>query len=346
MPPKPPATVFFVAILAGACFANHAAAQDVPLVSGGVGFFTVTNGGATTYQPHIEPLIVAPIGNSFLVESRGIIFEQFQPKENGQSGYEHNHFADIIYLQGDYLATRHITLVAGDYILPFNTYNDRLSEIWIENIQDGPLIASISAPGTGDGIGGMLSGSAVSTSKFSVGYNAWLSSHTGNFYFNSKRSSGGRVSFYLPKSGIEFGASYERLLEHAQENLSGAYLWWEPADSGFRFRGEYTHGGHAQGYWFETDYRTKAFGGYDSWIGRFEPVFRMQQIFRINNLATDSAPPVNTQHADFGLDYNLPHNTRILTSYTRQFAAGQNLNIWETSLVYRFLFPTWKDKSN
>jgi hypothetical protein len=56
--------MFVAAILAGACAANKAAAQDVPLISGGVGFFTNTNGGATSYQPHIEPLIAAPIGLS------------------------------------------------------------------------------------------------------------------------------------------------------------------------------------------------------------------------------------------------------------------------------------------
>ena len=334
-----------VCVPAIVCAVQHGAAQETPLLSGGVGFFTNTTGGSSSYQPHIEPLIAAPIGKSLLVESRGIVLEEFSPKGSGQSGYDHSHFADIIYLQGDYLVTSHITVVGGDYILPFNTYNDRLSEIWIENLQDGPLIASISAPGTGDGIGGMLTGSAASSRKFNLSYNAWLSSHTGNFYFNSKRSSGGRVSFYLPHSGIEVGASYERLLESQQENFVGGYLWWEPADTGFRFRSEYTHGQHAHGYWFETDYRMKAFGGYDSWAGRIEPVFRMQQTFRIDNLASDSAPPVNTQRADFGLDYNLPHNTRILTSYARQFSSTQDVNIWETGIVYRFLFPAWKGRS-
>ena len=326
------------------CTTQQSAAQDVPLLSGGVGFFTNTTGGSTSYQPHIEPLIAAPVGKSLLFESRGILLEEFSPNGPGESGYSHTHFADIIYLQADYMATKHITVVGGDYILPFLTYNDRLSEIWIENFQDGPLIASISALGTGDGIGGMLSGSAASNSKVNISYNAWFSSHTGNFYFNSKRSSGGRVSIYLPKSGVEVGASYERLLEKTQENFSGVYLWWQPANTGFRFRSEYTHGGHAQGYWFETDYRLQAFNGPDSWIGRLEPVFRMQQTYRINNLASDSVPSVNTQRPEIGLDYNLPHNTRILTSYSRQLSSAGNVNIWETGIVYRFLFPPWKGK--
>jgi hypothetical protein len=332
-----------LSVLAGAaiCAAQASAAQDTPLLSGGVGFFTNTTGGDTSYQPHIEPLIAAPAGKNLLFESRGILLEEFFPDGNG---YSHVHFADVIYLQGEFMATKHITVVGGDYILPFLTYNDRLSEIWIENLQDTPLIVPISASGSGDGIGGMLSGSAASNSKFNISYNAWLSSHTGNYYFNSKRSSGGRASVYLPKSSLEVGASYERLLEQTQENFSGAYVWWQPANTGFRFRSEYTHGGHAQGYWFETDYRLQSFHGPDSWIGRLEPVFRMQQTFRINQLGSDSVPLVNTQRFDAGLDYNLPHNTRILTSYARQFSSTGDVNIWETGIVYRFLFPAWKGK--
>jgi hypothetical protein len=94
----------------------------------------------------------------------------------------------------------------------------------------------------------------------------------------------------------------------------------------------------------EADYRTQAFGGLNSWVGRFEPLFRMQQTFRRDTIVSDGVPLVNTQRADFGLDYNLPHNTRILTSYSRQFSSSGNQNIWETGIVYRFLFPTWKGK--
>ncbi|HTX40952.1 MAG TPA: hypothetical protein VMD25_03930 [Acidobacteriaceae bacterium] len=318
------------------------AAQNLPLFSGGVGFFTSTNGGNTSYQPHIEPLIAAPLGKSLLVESRGILLEEFSP---GGSGYSHSHLLDLIYLQGDYLASSHVTAVGGSYLLPFNTYNDRLSPIWIENFQDGPMIANIGTLNSGTGLGGMLSGSAVSAEKYSISYNAWFSSRSGNFYFNSERSSGGRVYLYLPENHLEIGASYDRSLQDTQENFSGVHLWWEPKDEAFRWRSEYAHGAHAQGYWTEADLRLTAFGGLDSWVGRLEPVFRMQQTFRINNAGSDGVPAVNTQRADFALDYNLPHNVRILTSYSRQFSSSGNVNIWETGIVYRYLFPAWKSNA-
>jgi len=331
-------------IVAALCAVRYGAAQDTPLLSGGVGFFTNTNGGATTYFPIIEPLLAAPIGNHFLIESRAVLTEDFFPKGGGQSGYDHSHFIALTYLQGDYTVTPHLTVVGGSFLTPFGTYNERLSPIWIGNFQDGPLITGLGAMGTGTGLGGELRGSAISRPKYSIDYVGYFSASSSNEQFNAERSAGGRIDLYLPEYRLEVGASYGRLLQGTQENFVGTHVWWEPKGTAFRLRSEYAHGEHGQGYWVEADYRTEAFGGLNSWIGRFEPVFRMQQTFRINNIASDTLPAVNTQRADFGLDYNLPHNTRILTSYSRQFSSAGNVNIWETGIVYRFLFPAWKGK--
>src|ERR1700722_2739488 len=334
-------------ILVMACAAQFAGAQDTPqytpLISGGVGFYSSTSGGSTAVYPIADPLIAAPLGKSFLVESRATLFEYFSPNGGGQLGYSHIHFANFTYLQGDYLASSHLTVMGGSFLLPFNTYNDRLSPIWISNFQDGPLIAGIGVM-TGTGVGGMLSGSAIARDKYSISYNAWFSTRSGNTQFNSQRGSGGRVSLYLPEKRLEVGLSYDRLLQGVRENFYGAHVWWEPANTAFRLRSEFARCHHAQGYWVEADYRTQAFGGLNSWVGRFEPLFRMQQTFRRDTVVSDGVPLVNTQRADFGLDYNLPHNTRILTSYSRQFSSTGNENIWETGIVYRFLFPTWKGK--
>ena len=62
-----------VGALSAVCFFGCAKlfAQDTPLISGGVGFITITNGGNTTYLPTINPLLAAPLGDHLLVESRG-----------------------------------------------------------------------------------------------------------------------------------------------------------------------------------------------------------------------------------------------------------------------------------
>ncbi|MDW5265167.1 MAG: hypothetical protein SA176_05370 [Edaphobacter sp.] len=332
------ATVFTLTIF---CAGRYCIAQNTPLISGGAGFFTSTKGGNTSYTPIIEPLIDVPIGSRFLIESRAALGDTLSPNGNG---YSHSHFIALTYLQGDYFLSRHVTAVAGSFLIPFNTYNDRLSPIWIGNFQDGPIITGIGVM-TGTGVGGMLSGSAIDRNKYSISYNAWFSTRSGNMQFNSERAAGGRTSLYLPEKRLEVGLSYDRQLQGTRENFYGAHLWWEPANTAFRLRSEFARGHHAQGYWAEADYRIQAFGGLDSWIGRFEPLFRMQQTFRRDTIVSDNVPLVNTKRTDFGLDYNLPHNTRILTSYSRQFSSSGNENIWETGIVYRFLFPVWKDKS-
>src|SRR5271163_4941197 len=329
---------FGLAIL---CTVHQAIAQDTPLLSGGLAFLTSTERGNTTYNaPLVEPLLAAPVGPRLLIESRAALVQIVSQSGNG---YDSNHFFALTYLQGDYIVSRHFTLVGGSFLLPFNTYNERLSPVWIGNFQDGPLISNLGLT-SATGLGGMLRGSAISRPKFSVTYAAYFSARESNEQFRAQRSSGGRAAIYLPEQRLEIGVSYARLLQGAQENYVGAYAWWSPKGTALRLRSEYAISPHAQGYWVEADYRTQAFGGLDSFVGRFEPLFRMQQTFRRDTLVSDGLPPVNTQRADFGLDYNLPHNTRILTSYSRQFSSSRDINIWETGIVYRFLFPAWKGK--
>jgi hypothetical protein len=318
-------------------------AQNTPLLSGGLGFFTSTNNGATSYQPIMEPLVAAPIGKRFLIESRAVLLEDFTPKGGGQDGYDHSHLVGLTYLQGDYILAPHITVIGGSFLTPFGTFNERLSPFWINNLQDGPLIGGLGLMNTGTGLGGQLRGSAISRRKYSIDYAAYFSAESGNENFNAARSSGGRVDLYLPDYRLEVGTSYGRLLQGTHENFFGIHVWWEPKDSAFRLRSEWAKGAHGQGYWIEAAYRPTQFGGLNSWVGRFEPVFRMQQTFTENG-GGDPLPAVNTQRADFGLDYNLPHNTRILTSYSRQFSSVKDVNIWETGVTYRFLFPAWKGR--
>lgn len=331
-------------LLAAVAIVQPGTAQDTPLISGGVGFFTSTKGGKTNYVPDFEPLLAAPIGQHILVESRAELLEGFSPNGGNQPGYSHSHYIALAYLQGDVLVSRHLTLVAGDYLIPFNTYNERLSPVWIGNFQDGPLIAPLGTFSGGSGLGGQVRGNALERNKLSLNYAWFYSARSGNEQFTAKRGTGGRASLYLPNQCLEAGLSYDRLLQGTHENFWGTYVWWEPKDTALRLRSEFGRGQHAQGYWVEADYRSQAFGGLDSAIGRIEPVFRMQQTFRRDTIASDSLPSVNTQRADFGLDYNLPHNTRILTSYAREFSAAGNHNGWETGIVYRFLTPAWKGK--
>jgi hypothetical protein len=319
-------------------------AQDTPLISGGVGFITSTNGGNTTYIPVISPLLAAPLGRKVLVESRATILNSYFPKGNGQTGYTNSSFLGLSYLQLDYLATPHLTAVGGEFLTPFGTYNERLTPIWISNFESAPLIFPLGTMGTGSSVGGMLRGSAYAPHSVSIDYAGYFSAASTNEQFNSERSSGGRADLYFPQAFLEIGASYGRLLQGQHQNFVGAHLWWEPADSLIKFRSEYAHGQHSQGYWMESEFHLVGFAGANSFRRGFEPVVRWQQTFRSSPDSSDGLPSVNTNRVDFGLNYHFPHEIRINTSYSRQFASTGNSNVWETGIVYRFLFPTWKGK--
>ena len=318
------------------------AAQDVPLISGAAGFLTNTTGGNTSYQPLLTPVLVAPVGQHLLFESRAYILDSIDPQPH--TGYDTKFHVGVSYAQANYFLNSHVTLVGGYSLIPFGTYNERLSPIWISPLQDAPLIYSIGNIGSGTGTGGQIRGNIVSNENYSITYATYFSAGSTDFQINSSRSTGGQVELYLPKARLEIGTSYARLLEHDKMNAIGTHVWWEPANIPLKLRSEYAHGPHAQGYWVETDYRLSQFHGENSIIGRLEPIFRLQQTFRNSPDANDGLPAQNTQRVDFGLDYHLPHEVRMNTSYARQFSSSGDVNIWETALIYRFLFPTWKGK--
>jgi hypothetical protein len=332
------ATLLSLAVLS---FGPGLTAQEVPLISGGLGFLTNTNAGSTSYQLAAVPVLAAPIGEHLLVEARGNLLESFSP--NSQGGYDSSHFLAWSYVQADYIATSHLTIVGGDYLIPFGTYNERLIPIWISNLQDAPLIFPIGT-GTTTGLGGQVRGNAYSNGNVSISYAAYVSAGSTNKQFQTSRSVGGQGYAYFPKARLEVGASYGRLREGNHSNAVGVHVWWEPEKVPLKIRSEYAHGPHSQGYWIEADYRLSQFHGPESLIGRLEPVFRLQQTFRNSPDFTDGLPSANTQRTDFGLDYHLPHEVRINTSYERQFSSTGNFNIWETGIVYRFLFPAWRSK--
>jgi len=332
------------ALLIGVLFvAIQTPAQNTPLISGGAGFLTNTNAGNTSYLPTVMPLIAAPLGSHALAEGRATLLEDFFPKGGDQSGYSHVHYVALTYMQLDYLVNSHLTIVAGEFLTPFGSYNERLTPIWISNFEDAPLSFTLGI-GTGSSVGGMIRGSAVSTSDYSIDYAAYYSAASSNQNFSSQNSWGGRSSIYIPRNRLELGASFARVNAQQKTNNVGVHAWWEPGDSSFKLRSEFDRGTHSQGYWMEADYRFSRLGGSDTGIGRLEPVFRWQEVFRNSPDPSDGLPSADTREIDAGLDYHLPHEVRINTSYSRQLSSTGNRNIWQTGIVYRFLFPAWRSK--
>ena len=319
-------------------------AQNTPLISGGVGFLTTTNGGVTALQPVISPVAAVPLGEHLLVESRAYISDFIAPK-NGNSGpYQGDFFAGLQYLQLDYLATPKVTLTVGDFLTPFATYNERLTPIWISKFQDAPLIYPIGNQ-HGSSIGVMLRGNAYSAPHVRLNYAGYFSVSSSVKAIH-RRTGVGRTVFDVPPRQA-FGDW--RLLLAASAGPAGQLGGRRCVVAAIPRAAR-------------DSLRVRAWSAARRVIGWKRPIGCLNGMVPIAGwdvwnlyfacsrpsatvLVQDQLPAVNTQRADFGLDYHLPHEVRVNTSYSRQFASTGNTNIWETTVTYRFLFPAWKGRS-
>lgn len=317
------------------------AQSDVPIISGGAGFFSATQGGSTFFQPVIAPVVVVPLGEKWLIESRadlrGVI-----SRENGNSGpYQGQFFGTLEYLQLDYNVSTHMTITAGRFLTPFGIFNERISPIWINKFQDAPALAAI---GTGNGYsnGFMVRGALISSRRYDVNYSAYFSTLSTISNLQSERGAGGRVGVFFPDLRLEIGTSYNRSLQDQEANSVGNDLSWSPYRIPLNVKGEWAHTLSGNGYWVQGAYRLSQLGGEKSAIGRLEPVFRMQQFFRSQQVAGDSLPSTNTRRPEFGLNYYLPYEFRLNVSYGRQFVSqSTDINVWQFGITCRFLFPMW-----
>ena len=328
-----------------ATFSVAAAAQNTPLISGGIGFFSDTTGGVNTLQPAVAPVLTAPLGKYLLVESRGDIREVYTSGANNL--YQGEFVAGLEFLQIDYLAASQLIIVGGKFLIPFGTYNERLSPFWIPNFQNAPLITAIGTRTSGACNGGMLRGALIAHDNLQINYNAYFSGSSSLHELKAARTTGGQVALIFPHHRLEVGYSVQRFLQGTHLTSQDAHLWWLPYRIPLEVRSEFAHSPTSEGYWVEAAYPLTQFRGPNSFLADIQPVFRMQQSYRIMpNFPgqADGLPAKNTQEADFGLDYVARGSVRLNSGYARSFSAAGNKNIWDASLTYRFMFPTWKER--
>jgi hypothetical protein len=205
-------TVFTRGLIAVACLAAYSvcmAQEDAtgptspvivekpgPVLSGGLAFVPTWDGGNPTLVSIISPVLLVPLGNSFVFESRAAFEGDFQ-RRNGNSGdFTGTVNKSLDYMQVDYIGDGYVTVTGGRFLTPFNIFNERLYPNWIRNTQTDPLIFPI---GTGSDNGVMLRGGVSVEKDVTLNYAVYFSALSTADHFESERHAGVRAGIFLPR---------------------------------------------------------------------------------------------------------------------------------------------------
>ncbi len=313
--------------------------KAVPVLTGSGAYFTRVNAGQIQDAPSLSPLLLVPIGDNFLIEAKGSLADTYN--KNTQGDYAGTVTYGMTYAQADYI-TKYVTLTAGRFTTPFGIYGERLAPNWIKSLQGTPLIVPVTS---GASLGGMLRGGIpAGTEKVNFNYAFYFSSNNTNHILATDRSTGGRIGFFLPGPRLEFGASFQQVLQADRPHSAGVHFVWQPNAVPLSLRSEYVRqsGIKGSGYWIESAYLLKQI----PMLKKVEVVGRDQQFFAAGNLTAATikklgALGLDTKEADFGLNYCFRTDVRASASYGRQFALGRNANLWTIGMTYRFVSPLW-----
>jgi hypothetical protein len=314
--------------------------KPVPILSGSAGFLTNVTGGQNQLVPQVNPVLLLPVGERWLVESRGEFEGEFQRPAGGgpYQGPVNNH---LDYFQVDFIANPHVTITVGRFLTPFGIFNERLYPIWIRALQPDPLILPL---GTASSDGAMLRGGFSVSPKANMNYALYVSATMiGVGGVESERHVGGRMGFFFPGPRLEVGGSWQKTLQEDRKNAFGFHMGWQPTKVPLNLRSEYARTVQGSGYWVEGAYRLSQAHFWQKAMRRTEVVGRAQQFFS-GQVSYDEAeqyglPGVNTREADFGVNYFLRDGLKTVASYGRQFSSDGNFNLWTVGVAYRFLLP-------
>lgn len=309
-------------------------------LSGSVGTFSFVTGGQNLIYTQINPVLLVPLGDRWLIESRAEFEGQFQrPLDGGPyAGPVTKH---VDYAQLDYIASPYFTVTAGRFLTPFGIFNERLYPVWIRALQPDPLILPIN---TAPSDGAMLRGGFPLNAKANLNYAVYVSAPSiGISSVDSERHVGGRMGFFFPGPRLEVGGSWQRTLQDYRKNAFGFHMGWQPTKAPLNLRAEFARSFEGSGYWIEGAYRLSQAHFWQKEMRRTEVVARLQQ-FYTGEISVDDAAALgllsaNTREADFGVNYFLRDGFKGIASYGRLFSSAGNFNQWSLGFAYRFAVP-------
>ena len=314
--------------------------KPIPILSGSVGTFSFVTAGQNLIDTQINPVLLVPLGDRWLIESRAEFEGQFQrPPAGGPYGGPVTKHLD--YAQLDYIANPYLTVTAGRFLTPFGIFNERLYPVWIRFLQPDPLILPINTAPS-DGV--MFRGGFPVAAQANMNYALYVSATSiGIDSVDSERHVGGRMGFFFPGPRLEVGGSWQRTLQDDRKNAFGFHLGWQPNQLPLSIRSEFARSYVGSGYWIEGAYRLRQIHFWQKAMRRTETVARLQQ-FYVGEIGPDGGaalglPAADTREADFGVNYFFRDGMKGIVSYGRQFSSAGNANQWSFGLAWRFLLP-------
>jgi len=314
--------------------------SPVPVLTGSAGYFNFVTAGQNQFDAQINPVLLLPFGDRWLVESRAEFEGAFQrPPDGGPYGGMVSKNLD--YAQVDYIVNPYVTVTVGRFLTPFGIFNERLYPIWIRSLQQDPLILPLSAESSD---GAMLRGGLPVNAKANLNYAVYVSAvSTGHSNLESDRSVGGRVGVFFSGPRVEIGASWQKLLQDERTNAFGFHFAWQSTRLPLNMHSEYARSNQGSGYWIDGAYRLSQVSFWRKAMRRTEFAGRLEQFFS-GQISPDDAeaiglPGANTREGEFGLNYYLHDGLKAVASYGRQFSSGGNFNLWTAGIAYRFALP-------
>jgi len=297
--------------------------------------------GVQSVNPEFAPILLVPLGRQVLIESE---FEARLDldREDGRWGPA---VVDrgIEYLQLNFFAHPNLTVTAGRFLTPFGIYRERIHPIWIRNLATEPIIFALNESSSN---AAMLRGAARVSSAMNITYATYYSAASQRTLIEAERQAGGRASLVFPR--LELGFSFNRNLGDERHNMIGADLTWNLRQIPLDLRAEALRNPlDGSGYWLEGAYR----------LNRHIHVVVRGEQYRVPKLGEDAMeeeghqgeepsevddhqlPDRNTTRLTVGWNLYFYKGFRLAASYGRNFAEGENQDIWSAGITYRFAIP-------